>query len=215
MVVNDLINRSLISVFLHYFVAIELLFVHRPVLCRCWRALLTAKVHRCLACRHYFVSCQHRPLNIGTRAAGGLGLKCWVTFLLFFKKHLGRGIGKSPHLWLLWCFCVCGLNLANLGVLVCVENGLSVNLLCRLHLVILAVVLTPVVLTAEPLNFSFDLVLNKVRVTRTSETLVAEVLAATKNSRPWILWGSEVVNLELNLLLHCLIQPHNTVTLVD
>ena len=157
-----------------------------PVLCRYWRALLTSNVHRCLACRHDFVSCQHRPLNIGTRTTGRLGLKCWITFFLFFKKHLGRGIRKSPHLWLFGCFCICCLHLANLSVLVSVKNGLSVNLLCCLHLVILGVVLTPVVLTAEPLNFSFDLVLNKVRVTPTSETLVAEVLATTKNSRPRI-----------------------------
>jgi hypothetical protein len=123
-------------------------------------------------------------LNIGTRTTGGLDLKCRVTFFLSFKKDLGRGIGEP--LWLLGCLCICGLHLANLGVLVSVKNRLPVNLLCCLHLVILAVALTPVVLAAEPLNFSLNLVLNEVRVPPTGETLVAEVLAATKNSRPWI-----------------------------
>ena len=74
--------------------------------------------------------------------------------------------------------------LTNLRVLVSVENGLSVNLLWCL--VIGAIILTAIVLTAEPLYFSFDLVLNKVGVPRTSQPLVAEVLATTQNSGPWI-----------------------------
>jgi len=106
-------------------------------------------------------------------------LQLRVVFFLFFKKHQGSSIKKTTHLWLFWCFCIWG-HLSNLRVLVSVENGLSVNLLWCL--VIGAIILTAIVLTAEPLYFSFDLVLNKVGVPRTSKTLVAEVLAATKYS---------------------------------
>jgi hypothetical protein len=139
-------------------------------------------------------------------------LQLRVVFFIFLKKKQGSSIKKNPHRLLFWCFCIWG-HLSNLRVLVSIENGLSVNLLWCL--VIGAIILTAIVLTAEPLYFSFDLVLNKVGVPRTSQTLVAEVLAATKNSGPWIWWGSKVVNLELNLLLHSLIQPQNTVTFVD
>ncbi len=93
----------------------------------------------------------------------------FVVFL-FFKKHQGGSIKKTAHLWLFWCFSIRG-HLTNLRVLVSVKNGLSVNLLWCL--VVGAIILTAAVLTAEPLYFSFDLVLNKVRVPRTSQTLVA------------------------------------------
>ena len=169
-------------------------------------------MHRCLASRHNVVSCQHRSLSIGAGTTGRFSLQLSFVFFIFFKKNLGGSIKKTAHLWLFWCFCI-WRHLTNLRVLVSVENGLSVNLLWCL--VVGAIILTAVVLTAEPLYFSFDLVLNKVGVPRTSQTLDAEVLASTQNSGPWIWWGSKVVNLELNLLLHCLIQPQNTVTFVD